>query len=159
VLPKYFNELHYIGRGPWDNYPDRKESCHIGRYKSTVAEQYFHNPKPQDSGNHEDVAYVCLSNGRDHISVSAIDGTFSFSALPYSATQLATTKHDYELRAENYVYLNLDAAVLGIGNGSCGPGVLKKYAIEQKPHTLHVKLRIENLKFIIRNWEFVTRNL
>ena len=144
VLPKYFNELHYVGRGPWDNYPDRKESCHIGRYKSTVAEQYFHNPKPQDSGNHEDVAYVCLSNGRDHISVSAIDGTFSFSALPYSATQFATTKHDYELRAENYVYLNLDAAVLGIGNGSCGPGVLKKYAIEQKPHTLHVKLRIEN---------------
>jgi len=37
--------------------------------------------------------------------------------------------------------LNLDAAVLGLGNSSCGPGVLKKYAIEKVPHTLHVRFQ------------------
>jgi beta-galactosidase len=34
----------------------------------------------------------------------------------------------------------MDAAVLGLGNSSCGPGVLKKYAIEKKEHTLHIRI-------------------
>ena len=64
---------------------------------------------------------------------------FSFSALPYSIAQLSTTAHDCDLETGNNVYLNIDAAVMGIGNSSCGPGVLTKYTIPQKQHTLHLR--------------------
>ena len=44
--------------------------------------------------------------------------------------------HDTDLKPSGAVYLNIDTAVLGLGNSSCGPGVLKKYAIEKKEHTV-----------------------
>ncbi|MBR1548770.1 MAG: hypothetical protein IJ637_08620, partial [Prevotella sp.] len=73
--------------------------------------------------------------------VEAVEQPFSFSALPYSAQYLASKTHDYELEDQGQTYLSIDCAVMGLGNSSCGPGVLKKYAIDKtKAYTL--KLRI-----------------
>ena len=53
---------------------------------------------------------------------------------------LFATAHDCDLKEDaEHIYLNLDAAVMGLGNSSCGPGVLTRYAIPQRPHTLHVR--------------------
>jgi beta-galactosidase len=71
--------------------------------------------------------------------IIAVGAPFSFSALPYSDRQLYTTAHDCDLKPEGKVFLNINAAVMGLGNSSCGPGVLKKYAIPQTPHTLHIR--------------------
>lgn len=140
VLPKTLNNVEYYGRGPWDNYPDRHVSTYIGKWKSTVEEQYVHYPRPQDSGNHDDVAYVELTDSKGKgWRIECIDKPFSFSALPYSIEQLYNTAHDCELNEENNIYLNIDAAVMGLGNSSCGPGVLTKYAIPQQQHTLRLK--------------------
>jgi beta-galactosidase len=77
------------------------------------------------------------------IRVEAVDGTFSFSALPYSAQYIASKSHDYELKEEEgKTFLSIDCAVMGLGNSSCGPGVLKKYAID-KSKTYQLKLRIQ----------------
>ena len=59
-LPKELKNLEYLGRGPWDNYPDRHAAALVDIYKSTVAEQYFHYPRPQDSGNHDDVQWLYI---------------------------------------------------------------------------------------------------
>ena len=48
-----------------------------------------------------------------------------------------------DLKPRPEVILSLDAAVLGLGNSSCGPGVLKKYAFDKKEHTLHIRIRNE----------------
>lgn len=132
------------GRGPWENYPDRKTSCLIGRWNSKVSEQYTHYPRPQDSGNHEDVTEVILTNKQGKgVRVTAIDRPFSFSALHYTVDDIYKTTHDCDLKPRKEVILSLDAAVLGLGNSSCGPGVLKKYAIDkQKPHTLRVRFSL-----------------
>ena len=74
------------------------------------------------------------------VQVTALDKTFSASALPYSTMDIYNASHDCDLKASGAVYLNLDVAVLGLGNSSCGPGVLKKYAIEKKAHTLNVRI-------------------
>lgn len=51
-------------------------------------------------------------------------------------------KHDAELRECDATVLSIDCAVLGLGNGSCGPGVLKKYAIDKsKKHVLKLRIR------------------
>ena len=141
-LPREYEQLTWYGRGPWDNYPDRKVSCPIGLWKSTVSKQYVHYPRPQDSGNHEDCTMVELrtKNGKK-LRIEAIDEPFSFSALPYSAQYIANKTHDYELEDQGKTYLSIDCAVLGLGNSSCGPGVLKKYTIDKtKPHTLRLRI-------------------
>ena len=164
-LPKELKNIEYLGRGPWDNYPDRHAAALVDVYKSTVAEQYFHYPRPQDSGNHDDVQWLKITDDKGHgwlieslpleeeTSESKMKGlqgnhnstlytlhsTFSFSALPYSVQQLYNATHDYELKEEDCVWLNLDCAVMGLGNSSCGPGVLTKYAIPQRPHILRLR--------------------
>ena len=148
-LPREYEQLTWYGRGPWDNYPDRKESCPIGLWKSTVSEQYVHYPRPQDSGNHEDCTMVELKTKKGKkLRIEAIDEPFSFSALPYSAQYLASKSHDYELKDQGATYLSIDCAVMGLGNSSCGPGVLKKYTIDKKavnngfPKKYQLKIRI-----------------
>ena len=142
-LPKSYEQLSWYGRGPWENYPDRKTSCPIGRYESTVTQQYTHYPRPQDSGNHEDCTEVILRDGKGHtIRITAIEEPFSFSALHYQPTDIAAVSHDYQLQERDATFVNIDCAVLGLGNSSCGPGVLKKYTIDKtKVHRLHIRVQ------------------
>ena len=159
-LPREYELLTWYGRGPWDNYPDRKSSCPVGLWKSTVSEQYVHYPRPQDSGNHEDCTMVELktkkgkalrieavgenpktSPSAQHSSFFILNSSFSFSALPYSAQYIASKTHDYELKDQGATYLSIDCAVMGLGNSSCGPGVLKKYTIDPSK-TYQLKIRI-----------------
>ena len=142
-LPREYELLTWYGRGPWDNYPDRKAACAVGQWKSTVSEQYVHYPRPQDSGNHEDCTMVELKTKRGKkLLIEAVDEPFSFSALPYSAQYIASKTHDYELEDQGKTYLSIDCAVMGLGNSSCGPGVLKKYTIDKnKKHQLRLKMK------------------
>ncbi|MCD8297797.1 MAG: DUF4981 domain-containing protein [Prevotella sp.] len=142
VLPQTITNVSWYGMGPLDSYPDRLEAASINRWSGSVAEQYVHYARPQDSGNHEQVAEITLRdvNGNVAYTITAEGGTpFSFSVLPYSVNQLYNTKHDCDLTVEDNVYLNIDAAVLGLGNSSCGPGVLTKYTIPQQQHQLHLR--------------------
>ena len=142
-LPRDYEQLTWYGRGPWDNYPDRKVSCPIGLWQSTVSEQYVHYLRPQDSGNHEDCTYIELKTKKGKvIRIEALDAPFSFSALPYSAQYIASKTHDYELQDERKTFLSIDCAVMGLGNSSCGPGVLKKYSIDKSKH-YQLKIRIQ----------------
>ena len=141
-LPREYEQLTWQGRGPWDNYPDRKTSCPVGLWQSTVSQQYVHYPRPQDSGNHEDCTLVELkTNDGRRLRIEAVGDAFSFSALPYSAQYLASKTHDYQLQDQGYTYLSIDCAVMGLGNSSCGPGVLKKYTIDPKQkHQLKIRI-------------------
>ncbi len=141
-LPREYEQLAWYGRGPWDNYPDRKQSCPIGLWKSTVSQQYVHYPRPQDSGNHEDCTFVELKTKKGKkLRIEAVDEAFSFSALPYSAQYLYSKTHDYQLQDQGKTYLSIDCAVMGLGNSSCGPGVLKKYTIDKnKKHQLKIRI-------------------
>lgn len=133
MLGEQYGNISWYGRGPIESYPDRKEATYIGRWESTLEEQYTPYPRPQDGGNHEEVTDLRLTDHRGRgIRISAIDTPFSFSALPYTAEDLAGATHDCELVPRKQVVVSIDAAVLGLGNSSCGPGVLKKYAIEKK---------------------------
>ena len=142
MLGEQYGNISWYGRGPIESYPDRKEATYIGRWESTLEEQYTPYPRPQDGGKHEEVTDLRLTDHRGRgIRISAIDTPFSFSALPYTAEDLAGATHDCELVPRKQVVVSIDAAVLGLGNSSCGPGVLKKYAIEKKKeHRLRVRI-------------------
>ena len=140
-LSSDYNTFIWHGRGPQDNYPDRKTSAAVGLWKGSVADQYVHYPRPQDSGNKEEVCRLMLTDRHGKgIRVDAVEDVFSASALHYTAQDLYKETHDCNLKPRPEVILSLDAAVLGLGNSSCGPGVLKKYAIDKKEHTLHIRI-------------------
>ena len=140
-LSSDYNTFIWQGRGPQDNYPDRKTSAAVGLWKGSVADQYVHYPCPQDSGNKEEVCRLMLTDRHGKgIRVDAVEDVFSASALHYTAQDLYKETHDCNLKPRPEVILSLDAAVLGLGNSSCGPGVLKKYAIDKKEHTLHIRI-------------------
>ena len=63
----------------------------------------------------------------------------SFSALHFTVSDLAAVKHNYELKPRREVVLSLDARQCGLGNGSCGPGVLEKYAVAPTNYTLKLR--------------------
>ena len=146
-LPASLTNVEWYGRGPYDSYPDRREATHIGLWSARVGADsgsalYVHYPKPQHSGNHDDTAWLQLTDDKGHgYEISTAGQPFTFSVLPYSTAQLTSTAHDCDLTPEPYVYLSLDAATLGLGNSSCGPGVLKKYTITAQPYTLHLVIR------------------
>lgn len=141
VADKAFDNVEWYGYGPMETYPDRHRAASVGWWNAKAGDQYTHYARPQDSGNLESVAVIRLTDEKGTgVQVTALDKTFSASALPYSTMDIYNASHDCDLKALGAVYLNLDAAVLGLGNSSCGPGVLKKYAIEKKAHTLNVRI-------------------
>lgn len=141
-LASELDNFSWYGHGPHENYADRLESTPLGVWKSTVAEQAFTYVRPQETGNKEGVRWLSLTNNEGRgLLVVAEDSPIAASALHFTANDLAVAMHHHELVPRKEVVLSLDARQCGLGNGSCGPGVLTKYAIPVKPYSLHISLR------------------
>ena len=122
-LPSRYNRYSYYGRGPLNNYNDRKTGSFVGLYHSTVQEQFVPFPKPQSMGNREDVRWCALQDEEGNgLAFSSELGTMSTSALPWSALQMTLAQHPHELPKSDGTYLHLDCKVNGMGGNSCGQG-------------------------------------
>ena len=144
-LPKEFDNYAYYGRGPLNNYADRKTGSFIGLYTSKVEEQFVNFPKPQSMGNREDVRWCALTNGQGtglQIVANNASCSMSASALPWSALQLTLAAHPHELPQSDGTYLHIDCQVTGLGGNSCGQG--GPLADDRVKGALH------QVKFIIR---------
>lgn len=136
------DRCEWYGRGPWENYPDRKTSCPVGLYNMRVEDMFTHYPRPQENGNREEIRFMTLSDRKGSgMSIEALDHLFSASVMHYTAYDLYAVSHDCDLKPRKEVILNIDAQVLGLGNSSCGPGVLKKYTLSEPGKTLKFRIR------------------
>jgi beta-galactosidase len=139
VLPGNFETIRWLGRGPWENYPDRKDASDLGVWHGTVTDQYVPYVRPQENGNKEDVSWLELQDANGNgLKISTAANPFSYSALHFTATDLASARHNYELKPRAEVVLSLNAKQSGLGNSSCGPGVLERYSI--RPQECSLKL-------------------
>lgn len=121
-LPGDMKNYHYYGRGPINNYNDRKTGQFIELHSSTVAEQGIMLPKPQSQGNREEVRWCALTNDRGQGVVFIADSTMSASALPWSQQEMTVAAHPHQLPKSSGTHLHLDAKVTGLGGASCGQG-------------------------------------
>jgi beta-galactosidase len=142
-LSDQLERLQWLGRGPWENYPDRKESADAGLWNSTVSDQYVPYVHPQENGNKEEVRRLILSNGHNAgLEITTLAWPFAFSALHYTAADLAAVRHKHELKTRPETILSLDAIQCGLGNSSCGPGVLAKYSVPpDRTYELHLRFQ------------------
>jgi len=114
-LPKDFDHVDYFGRGPFENYVDRKKAALVGHYQFVIREQAFPYIHASEFGGREDVRRVTLSN-RDGRGLTFLGwDSFHFDALPYSTEQLAMAEHPYNLTHLDEVVLHIDGYHMGVG--------------------------------------------
>lgn len=117
------SQLSYFGRGPQNNYADRKSGMLKAVYESTVKDQFVHFPKPQDMGNREEVEWLALTDNTGcGLVFGALTGSMCTSVMPWSDLQLTLAPHPHELPESDHVYVHLDTKVTGLGGNSCGQG-------------------------------------
>lgn len=133
LLPSFAN-MSWYGRGPGENYVDRKASSFFGLWKSTVAEQYTPYVRPQDCGMKCDVRWAEFTDGNGRGVRFSADVPLFLQALNYTWEDLLKSRHQNgEVRTRvplvprDEVILNLDVRQTGLGGASCGPLPMDKY--------------------------------
>ncbi|WP_033149238.1 glycoside hydrolase family 2 TIM barrel-domain containing protein [Prevotella sp. P6B1] len=137
-LPADYTQIKYYGRGPWENYPDRKRSAFLGIYKSEIQNfevDYIH---PQDNGNRCDIRWIQLSTATPHPSSITITGCgpLCIRAWDYGEEDLTGVRHPNEISRGRFINLNIDQNVHGVGGADTwGKHTLPQYTIDaNQPH-------------------------
>ncbi len=120
-LPSMYDSLQYYGRGPWENYDDRKESAFVGLYADNVENQFTGNYiRPQENGYKTDVRWVSLTNKQGKgVKFSGIQPV-CFSALHHSTESMdpgmnKKQQHPTDLPPDANIYLHIDLKQRGVG--------------------------------------------
>ncbi|MFJ5223990.1 glycoside hydrolase family 2 TIM barrel-domain containing protein [Streptomyces sp. NPDC088400] len=154
TVPAGFERLDWYGRGPHENYWDRRSGAFVGRYRSTVDEQVAPYAKPQQMGNMTDVRRLSLTDrsgagltvaadpaGDAVDNEPAGDGSagrapagdgalLETSALHYSPFDLDGPRHPYELKRRDETVLGVNHRQMGVGGiNSWGAAPLEKYLL------------------------------
>ncbi|KAA2378598.1 DUF4981 domain-containing protein [Alistipes onderdonkii] len=145
-MPAAYDRIDYYGRGPWENYADRKDAALLGRYRQTVDEQFYPYIRPQETGTKSDVRCWRQSDitGRG-IEVVASE-PFSASALNYSREALdeGLTKkqgHSQEIEPDRAVWLTIDKKQCGLGCiDSWGQHTQPEHRLPYKDYTFEFKI-------------------
>lgn len=126
--------VRWYGRGPHENYADRKESAFVGLYNSSVDGLFEHYVRAQSNGNREDIRWLEITNSDNMGLKMTAMGNLNFTASHFKDNQPWEAVHDFNL--ENYknpeIYLSLDHMQQGLGNESCGPACLPQYRMPGK---------------------------
>lgn len=151
-LDPAFEEMLYYGRGPHENYVDRRTSAFLRVWNDTVTNLYEPYVRPQDNGYRTDVRWVEFRDSAGAgVRFSASEPLF-VQALHCAAEDLAFARHvNGQVRhrtpvpMRDEIYLNLDIRQLGLGGASCGPRPMDKYLVEPSASAFW-RLRIELVK-------------
>jgi beta-galactosidase len=115
VLDKSLGNVQWYGRGPQENYPDRKSGYKTGNYKSTVTDMYEPYLIPQDYGLRCDNRWVRITDNNGTGLEFSGDKLFNFSAQPYSTENLTKALYTYQLQPSDGITFNFDYATSGVG--------------------------------------------
>ncbi len=152
VLPPGFEQIRYYGRGPLENYQDRKEMAPVGHYKQTVTEQFYGYVRPQENGNKTDVRWFSISNGNATGLFIQGKNLLSISALHYFQSDLddgekKKQRHSGDLKPRAQTSLQIDYKQMGLGSiNSWGQLPLPPYRLPFRNYEYEYKI-IPNYKF------------
>jgi hypothetical protein len=135
LVDKEYEKFDFIGFGRTESYIDKNVACEYGLYQSTASDNYDYNyVRPQESGSHYLSKYLKM-NGLFYLTAKK---PFSFSVNPYTTKQLIDTKHNFELKKNDFNVVCVDLAMRGVGSHSCGPKLPKQYEIPRQENNVFV---------------------
>ncbi|MDO6721323.1 glycoside hydrolase family 2 TIM barrel-domain containing protein [Psychrosphaera sp. 1_MG-2023] len=121
TFDKSMDKVQWYGRGPIENYWDRKEAAYVGLYEATVDELFTPYVRPQESGHRTDVRHVALFNDKGEGVEFVSDYTMGFNASHYDISEFWYKKmkplrqHPSDLVKSDYVFVNIDHRQRGVG--------------------------------------------
>lgn len=136
ILSKQYDHITWYGRGPHENYWDRKQSAFVGVYKAKVSDLYFPYIRPQENGYRTDNRWVELSNDQGNGLRFTGMPLLSFSAhhnyiSDFDPGEQKMQRHTNDIRPRDLVSLNIDYKQLGVGgDDSWGAKTYKKYRLD-----------------------------
>ncbi|WP_340114832.1 glycoside hydrolase family 2 TIM barrel-domain containing protein [Maribellus mangrovi] len=113
-LPSDFDQLTWYGKGPYENYIDRNLASFKGVYKKSVDENFFPYIRPQETGNHIATDWVKIVN-QQNSGIMVVGDSFEFSALRYTAFEMQSKLHPFELEKSDNTILNINYKQMGVG--------------------------------------------
>ena len=134
-MPYSMEKSTYYGRGPIENYSDRKDCMRIAIYNDDADNQYFPYIRPQESGNKSDIRWWKQTDATGLGLQVKSCAPFYASALHFDTEELddgdeKEQRHSFDLKKSKFTNLFLDAAHMGVGGeNSWGAWPLEKYRV------------------------------
>lgn len=130
-LPSALSRVDYYGRGPFENYIDRRTGSPVGRYSTTVDKLGSHYLRPQEQGERTDARWLALTDRAGRGLLVTGEPLVEFNASHFTPQDLTQgARHYYELTPRSDLVLRLSLRQMGVGVGSCGDNdVLDAYKI------------------------------
>ncbi len=126
-LKEGMNAFTYYGRGPEENYSDRKQGARLGVFASTAEDNLPGYLNPQECGNRTDVRWLEVGN---KLRFEKAASPLEVSVLPYNAYELENARHLHELPASRYTWVRIAAKQMGVGgDDSWGAPVHREFRI------------------------------
>jgi beta-galactosidase len=142
-LNKQFDKASYFGRGPMENYADRKRGFDVGIYSGTVNEQLTPYEKPMECGNHEDVRWANVTTASGNGLLAQSDNSLmQVSMLPYSDEEMEKVEYRVDLPQSSATVFCISHLTLGVGTAGCGPRPLPQYIIYAEPCSFTYTLKL-----------------
>jgi len=153
VLPVGFDQMSWFGRGPFENYWDRKTAAFVGRYAGSVASQYVPYVRPQENGNKTDVRWVALTSGSAGLlavgapllEVQAHHNApedFETPAAGFVERDQTINRHTSDVTPRPFTWLALDLHQIGVGgDNSWGAQTHDEYRLTAPSYRYSFRLR------------------
>ena len=145
-MPKEYSHARWYGRGPQENYCDRKTGAFVGDYSSTVEDLFYNYISPQETGTRTDTRWIAITDDEGTGLLFAGLPLLSWSALYYTEEDLTQpargTMHPYQLHKEDFVNIHLDLKQMGVGgDNSWGARPHPQYMIPAREYSYSYLIR------------------
>lgn len=139
-------QVDWFGRGPFENYQDRKTAAFVGHYHSTTDEMFVPYVRPQENAYRTDVRWFSVNDGKSMGLYFEGSPNLGFSALPFTYDDLKgfahTGKHGNLLQKQKFTDLNFDYLQCGLGgDDSWWSWPMEKYLIPAKDYAWSYRIR------------------
>jgi len=114
-IDKGYTTMRWYGRGPEENYRDRKTGITVGQYSGPIDSLWVDYPYPQENGNRDDVRWVAFTKQNGDGILAVADKELNVSAWPYTVEDLEQATHIDELPNRDFYTVNLDFKQQGVG--------------------------------------------
>jgi len=156
VMPREFDQMSWLGRGPHESYQDRFTSALVGLYSGEVADQYFAYIRPQENGNKTDVRWMSIANkdglglqfiGLPLLSVSAHHQIMEDFESPARTDgrvkegEKMVRRHTNDVVPRDLTSINIDYKQMGVGgDDSWGAWTHDEYRLREKAYNYSFRI-------------------
>jgi beta-galactosidase len=143
-IRKADTQISYYGRGPMENYIDRRYGFDAGTYTQPLAEFADSYVVPMEYANRTDVRWMQLGDQQNAGLLVVADSLLSMSAWPYTEQNIQQARHTNKLKDAGFITLNIDLAQMGVGGNTswdAQAAPIEKYQLPAKPYSYSFYLR------------------